>query len=67
LREAGLDLHAQLVFGRPWQGAAFGGKVGHGAELPDGANGGDDVERVAPDPILLGRDDLNPGESNAVR
>ena len=59
LRYTGLNLHAQLVFRRARQRSAFSREVRHGSQLPNGANGGDDVERVAADAILLGRDDFD--------
>lgn len=57
LRDAGFDFHAQLILRRTRERTTLGDEVWHGAELPDGADGRDDVEGVASDTVLFRGDD----------
>jgi len=58
LGDAGLDLKEQLVLRRAREGAAFGGEVRGDAQLPYFANGGDGVEGVPTQAVLLGGDEV---------
>ena len=58
LGDAGLDLKEQLVLRGAREGAAFTGEVGGDAQLPDLADGGDGVEGVPAEAVLLGSDEV---------
>jgi hypothetical protein len=58
LGDAGLDFKEQLVLRCAQEGAALGGKVRGDAQVPNLADGGDGVEGVAAQAVLLGGDEV---------